>query len=631
MNIIEVIPISRGIGKESLSYFTAKSIPSGSIVEVPLRNKKVSAIVISQRKVEEMKSSIKTASFTYKKVGKIKSVPFFLPSLIELASAVATYHAGTTGATLHGMIPKPLLEFAQSKKARASTSEEKIGLVIEKSVLQRPEQERIDGYKSLICEEFAKKSSVYLCLPTIEEAEKSYAFFKKGIENYTFLLHSNLKNTELQKNLFGALSEKHAVLIIGTGSFLSIPRGDISTYLIEKEASRFYRQFGRPFLDFRVVAEQLAMAGKKKIIFGDSLLRTETIYRAKQAELAEYEPMSFRVFDSSTPEIIDMRKYKEAGKPFRIFSEKGLDDAEEVLAGGGRLFLFGARRGLAPSIICGDCGASVTCNSCNTAVVLHQSKSGSGNYFLCHNCGERRPAEERCEACSSWKLTPLGIGTELIEKEISAIFPDANVLRFDKDTVTTENQARTLIKKFYETPKSIMVGSESVLSYLTEQVPLAVIVSFNSFFSIPDFRINEKIIQIILNLRAVGTKPLLIQSRQTENKTLRNAVRDNLLEFYRDEISQRNSYNYPPFKMLIKISLDGKKPYLVAELEKIQQLFSEYDFTIFPAFIKNNIGSHTAYILIKADYHNWPQADLVSKILSLPPSFSVKVDPDSIV
>jgi primosomal protein N' len=108
-------------------------------------------------------------------------------------------------------------------------------------------------------------------------------------------------------------------------------------------------------------------------------------------------------------------------------------------------------------------------------------------------------------------------------------------------------------------------------------------------------------------------------------------VRDNLLEFYRDEISQRNSYNYPPFKMLIKISLDGKKPYLVTELEKIQQLFSEYYFTIFPAFIKNNLGSHTAFMLIKADYHNWPQADLVSKILSLPPSFSVKVDPDSIV
>ena len=90
MNIIEVIPISRGIGKESLSYFTAENISNGSIVEVPVRNKKVNALVISQRKVEDMKSSIKTASFTYKKVGKIKSVPFFLPSLIDVATHAAT-------------------------------------------------------------------------------------------------------------------------------------------------------------------------------------------------------------------------------------------------------------------------------------------------------------------------------------------------------------------------------------------------------------------------------------------------------------------------------------------------------------------------------------------------------------
>ena len=88
MNIIEVIPISKGIGRESLSYFTAEDISNGSIVEVPVRNKKVNALVVSQRKVEDMKSSIKTASFTYKKVSRIKSVPFFLPSFIEASSCL---------------------------------------------------------------------------------------------------------------------------------------------------------------------------------------------------------------------------------------------------------------------------------------------------------------------------------------------------------------------------------------------------------------------------------------------------------------------------------------------------------------------------------------------------------------
>ncbi len=631
MNIIEVIPISKGIGRESLSYFTAEDISNGSIVEVPVRNKKVNALVVSQRKVEDMKSSIKTASFTYKKVSRIKSVPFFLPSFIEASSHVATYHATTTGSTLHSIIPKALLEFAQSKKVKLIKQNDKPGIVIEKCVLQRPENERFDVYKSLIREEFAKKASLYFCLPTIEEAEKSYQFFKKGIENYTFLLHSNMKPSELQKVITEALSEKHPILIVGTGAFLAIPRSDINTYVLEKESSRFYKQMNRPFIDYRVVAELLAITGKKKVILGDSLLRTETIYRTRSNELAEFEPMSFRVFDSPAPEIIDMRKYKETSKPFRVLSEKLIDEAEKIQNSGGRMFLFGARRGLSPSIVCGDCGTSVTCQACNTAVVLHQSKNDSTNYFLCHNCGERRPAEERCKDCSSWKLITLGIGTELIEQEFSTQFPEATVLRFDKDSIKTEAQAKAMIKKFYESPKSVLIGTETALPYLTEPVTGSAIISFDSFFSLPDFRINEKITGIVLKLRSLSSQPLIIQSRQTENKALICATKDNLLEFYKEEIVLREKYGYPPFKTLIKITFDGKKPHLISELEKIHLLLAGQDFVVFPAFIKNQKGGHTAYVLLKTDYYNWPNSDLVSKIVSLPPSFTVKIDPDSIL
>ena len=159
------------------------------LLKYQLETKKYQHWWFRKRKVEDMKSSIKTASFTYKKVSKIKSIPFFLPSLIESASHIASYHATTTGAALHGLIPKALIEFAESKKIKQTKLEDDKGIVIEKCVLQRPESERFDIYKSLIREEFAKKSSVFLCLPTIEEAERCFQFFKKGIENYAFLLH----------------------------------------------------------------------------------------------------------------------------------------------------------------------------------------------------------------------------------------------------------------------------------------------------------------------------------------------------------------------------------------------------------------------------------------------------------
>jgi hypothetical protein len=37
MRVLEVIPISRGITRETLSYFTGSDISVGSVIKVPIR------------------------------------------------------------------------------------------------------------------------------------------------------------------------------------------------------------------------------------------------------------------------------------------------------------------------------------------------------------------------------------------------------------------------------------------------------------------------------------------------------------------------------------------------------------------------------------------------------------------
>ena len=59
MNIIEVIPISRGIGADTLSYFTSKEVSIGAIVDIQLRKKIVNGILISVKSAEKMISEIK--------------------------------------------------------------------------------------------------------------------------------------------------------------------------------------------------------------------------------------------------------------------------------------------------------------------------------------------------------------------------------------------------------------------------------------------------------------------------------------------------------------------------------------------------------------------------------------------
>ncbi len=629
MYVIEVIPIARGIGKETLSYFAAENIPLGAIVEVPVRSRKLPGLVVRKRNAHEIKSEIKSASFIIKKVGKIKFSDFFLPAFIETAEKMSRYTSTTTGTALNAMTPKSILEYAQSKKAKLHVTHRQHSL--EKQSLQRSDEERYDIYKSLIREEFARKSSVFILLPTALEARNLYETLKKGIENYSFLFYNAQKVKEQQAKIHQAICDTHPILIVATGPYLSLPRSDIGTYIVERESSRFYKQLSRPFIDWRRCAEFQAESGKKRLILADNLLRIETIWKTKEGELVEHEPLSFKVFDSFAPIVIDMKSPKGARVPFRVFSEELSRIIEETTFKNGRVFLFGARRGLAPSIICGDCGASVTCLSCGTGMVLHQGTGKDDRSFLCHHCGEKRPAEERCLSCGSWKLESFGIGSELIEQEVRKIAPKATVFRLDKESATTEKQAEAISKKFYSTPGAVLIGTETSLPYLSESVNCAAIVSFDSFFSIPDFRINERIMGIILKIRKLSRESSLIQSRVVDEKILEYGVRGNLLDFYKDEVKLREAYGYPPFKTLFKISFDGKKPYLISELEKIHHLFEGHAFTVFPAFIKNQKGTHTTHILFKTDSSKWPDGELAEKFRQLPLSATIKVDPDSIL
>ena len=120
MKIIEVIPISRGIGRETLSYFTGEDIKPGSIVSVPLRNKTISGLVVGVEDVAEEKSAIKSAPYAIKKVEKLPHHDFFSSEFIESVVETARHRQHHRQCTQFALIPKIFLE--QTKKKITSTS-----------------------------------------------------------------------------------------------------------------------------------------------------------------------------------------------------------------------------------------------------------------------------------------------------------------------------------------------------------------------------------------------------------------------------------------------------------------------------------------------------------------------------
>ena len=67
MRIITVIPIGRGMSKDTLTYFTRDDIGHGSLVTIPICGKSSYGLVVGSQSVSDNKSEIKSLSFSYEK------------------------------------------------------------------------------------------------------------------------------------------------------------------------------------------------------------------------------------------------------------------------------------------------------------------------------------------------------------------------------------------------------------------------------------------------------------------------------------------------------------------------------------------------------------------------------------
>jgi primosomal protein N' (replication factor Y) len=616
MFIIEVLPITKAIGKETLSYFSPAEIKVGSMVSIPLRNKKIKGIVVTTTPAIEKKSEIKKLDFQVKKVDDIQASKLISPQFMKVVQRTALHFATTKGAILSILIPKELLESRFLTEVHNEQRQDKV-------VIQGDDEERVSYYKTLIRQEFAKKKSVTIVVPSHEDATYIYERLSKGIEDYIYVLNSAQKKTiELMHRSI------HPVLAIVTAPYLSVIRNDTATIIIEKENGRGYRTMSRPYIDLRIATEFFAEETNCRLVIGDIFLRTETLSKHALGEYFETTPFKFRSLSTASEILVDMKAYKSSSGAFRILSEQAEVLIKETKEQSEHMFVFATRRGLAPSVVCGDCQTVVTCNRCSAPIVLHSSKQSEKTFFLCHHCGDRRSSEEYCKNCQSWKLGTVGIGINLVAEKIKDKFPDVKTFIIDSDTAKTDKAARDIVQKFRFTPGSILIGTEMALSYLHEPVQNILVASMDSLLALPDFRIHEKILYTITRMRSLATQSIILQTRSPQEKVFQHALKGNLIDFYREHIEERKQFNYPPFSTLIKITLTGKKDAIVAEMQELQTLLSPHEIDVFPAFTHTVRGLSVIHGLIRVHRLD----DTLSQTLArLPQHIVIKIDPESLL
>jgi primosomal protein N' (replication factor Y) len=654
MYIITVIPIKKGFQQEYLTYFSGTNIPLGSIVTIPIKFKNVDAIVVFVENAIDLKSDLKNRDYQLKKIIDIKGPSPFTPAFFKACEKMKEYTKGNLGSIIKTFLPSTFLEnFSELKSPIINKKEQEVtveNIKHEKLIFQTLTPDRLACYRTLIREAFAKKESIFICVPTRYDNEKFKEELIKGIEQYVFCFHNELTKKVLVTTYNNAITENHPILIIGTGMFLSIPRTDLRTIILEHESSDAYKQFHRPYIDIRSFAEIFCSIENIKLIFGDTLLRPETLYRHENKELGEFSPPIFRLPQVDRQIVVDMKKEnkdkKEKVKEFSILSKTTKDMIEYAISKNESIFLFSIRKGLAPMTICSDCNNVLLCPDCSTPIVLYgtkqrtATKTMTARIFMCNKCGKKENTEVRCPKCSSWNLTPLGIGTDRVYEEVKKLFPKTNIIQIDKESTPTDREAREAIQSFNKNPGSILIGTELVFSYLNTNIIHSAIISLDGLLSIPSFNITQKILHIIEKLNYTTKRNIIIQTRLPENEILRYVLSGNVLPLYREDLKERKQFGYPPFKRLIKITFTGT----ANETEKarilLEELLGKYEPQIFSAFVGKIKGQYITNTVIKIDRDLWPllindkkksDEDLSLKLSLLPPSFSINIDPEDLL
>ena len=83
MYILSVIPISRGIPFNTLSYYSVDALSPGTLIEIPLGKQSIKGVVYESISLIEAKTSIKQATFSLKKIKSVIGFSSYYSALIE--------------------------------------------------------------------------------------------------------------------------------------------------------------------------------------------------------------------------------------------------------------------------------------------------------------------------------------------------------------------------------------------------------------------------------------------------------------------------------------------------------------------------------------------------------------------
>jgi primosomal protein N' (replication factor Y) len=421
---------------------------------------------------------------------------------------------------------------------------------------------------------------------------------------------------------------------------LTAPLADVGLIVVDEEHDAAYKSDRTPRYQARDAAVALARLAGAALVLGSATPAVETVGRVREGRYRHAVLPDRPTGAPPRVEVVDLRAELAAGN--RGLLSASLSAALASLPPGERAILVINRRGTASVVICRDCGYVQRCPECESSLVYHQA----GVTLRCHHCGTASPLASRCPACRSPRIRYLGGGTQRVEEEVKAAFPNLRVGRLDRDVAERKGAVQQVLDAFAEGRLDVLVGTSLVAKGLDiPEVTLVGVVSADIALNLPDERAAERTYQLLtqaVGRAGRGDAPglAIIQTYQPDHPAILAVASGDGAAFYDAELAVRRRFGSPPFGRLVKLTV-GLPDRLAAEHEAgamADRLRAECASPVSAAAgIKVSVlGPAPAYIARRAGRWRWNvilRGDRPVEILGEPPGapWSVDVDPDSLL
>ncbi len=367
--------------------------------------------------------------------------------------------------------------------------------------------------------------------------------------------YSSHERTELyEKVLRGDIQ-----FVIGTRSALFAPFLDLGLIVVDEEHETSFKQFEkRPYFHARDAAFHLSKLHNSLLLLGSATPSYEIQQLVIQQKVGKVNlTKSYHNIPMPNIELLNLSDLKKIGAWDGLLSEPAKQSMTEALAKQQRIVVYHNRKGYVPYVQCELCGVSVECAHCDIALTYYKSSSN----LRCGYCGFQQAVPDKCTACGSHSLKLKGTGTEKIAEELGLLFPTARIARFDQQSIKKRDDFQKILLSFERGEIDILVGTQLLAKGIDiANIGLIVVPDADMLLHIPDYRSHERAFQQFQQLMGrigrdgkAGT--FILQTHQPQHPVLQALVHQQYNELMEEEMQQRNQFEYPPFRRLIRVEI----------------------------------------------------------------------------